>query len=92
MIRMPGALRDAGLTARMLLQVHDELVFEAPEAEAEAVIAWPARSWRRRTEPAVAISVPLVVEARAAANWDDAHFRWSESTKRAPSPEQYNLE
>ena len=36
MVRLPAALREAGLTARMLLQVHDELLFEAPEAEAEA--------------------------------------------------------
>src|SRR3954470_17838555 len=39
MIRMPAALQEAGLKARMLLQVHDELVFEAPEAEADAVCA-----------------------------------------------------
>src|SRR5690606_38982642 len=37
MIRMPDALKAEGLTARMLLQVHDELIFEAPEAEAQAV-------------------------------------------------------
>ncbi|THD74595.1 MAG: DNA polymerase I [Phenylobacterium sp.] len=73
MIRMPQALRDAGLTAKMLLQVHDELVFEAPEAEAEAVIAVACRIMERAAEPAVSISVPLVVEARAADNWDDAH-------------------
>ncbi|WP_296597656.1 DNA polymerase I [Phenylobacterium sp.] len=73
MIRMPEALRDAGLTAKMLLQVHDELVFEAPEAEAEAVIAVARRIMERAAEPALQISVPLVVEARAAANWDDAH-------------------
>ncbi len=73
MIRMPAALRDAGLTARMLLQVHDELVFEAPEAEAEAVIAVAKTVMERAAEPALFISVPLVVEARAAANWDDAH-------------------
>jgi DNA polymerase-1 len=73
MIRMPAALRDAGLTAKMLLQVHDELVFEAPEAEADAVIAVARRIMERAAEPAVSISVPLVVEARAAANWDDAH-------------------
>jgi DNA polymerase I-like protein with 3'-5' exonuclease and polymerase domains len=48
MIRMPGALKAAGLSSRMLLQVHDELVFEAPEAEAEATIASPARSCRAR--------------------------------------------
>jgi DNA polymerase-1 len=73
MIRMPDALRAEGLTAQMLLQVHDELVFEAPEAEADAVIAVAKRIMERAAEPALQISVPLVVEARAAANWDDAH-------------------
>ncbi|THD58273.1 DNA polymerase I [Phenylobacterium sp.] len=73
MIRMPQALRDAGLAARMLLQVHDELIFEAPEAEAEAVIAVAKRIMEKAPEPAVALTVPLVVDARAAANWDDAH-------------------
>jgi len=73
MIRMPAALEAAGLSTRMLLQVHDELVFEAPEAEAEAAIAVIKKVMERAAEPAVALSVPLVVEARAAANWDDAH-------------------
>ncbi|MBL8555994.1 MAG: DNA polymerase I [Phenylobacterium sp.] len=73
MIRMPQALVDAGLKAKMLLQVHDELVFEAPEAEAGRVIEVARRVMERAAEPAVQISVPLVVEARAAANWDDAH-------------------
>jgi DNA polymerase-1 len=73
MIRMPGALAQAGLSTRMLLQVHDELVFEAPEAEAEAAIAVIKKVMETASEPAVAFSVPLVVEARAAANWDDAH-------------------
>jgi DNA polymerase-1 len=73
MVRMPQALRDAGLKARMLLQVHDELIFEAPEAEAEAVIAVAKRIMERAPEPAVSLSVPLVVDARAATNWDDAH-------------------
>jgi len=73
MIRMPQALVDAGLKAKMLLQVHDELVFEAPEAEAEAVIAVARRVMERAPEPAVALTVPLVVDARAAGNWDDAH-------------------
>jgi DNA polymerase-1 len=73
MIRMPDALRAEGLTAKMLLQVHDELVFEAPEAEADAVIAVAKRIMEHAAEPALQISVPLVVEARAATNWDDAH-------------------
>jgi DNA polymerase-1 len=73
MVRMPGELRAAGLSAKMLLQVHDELVFEAPESEADAVIALAKRVMSRAPEPAVALTVPLEVEARAAANWDDAH-------------------
>ncbi|HEX5376928.1 MAG TPA: DNA polymerase I, partial [Phenylobacterium sp.] len=73
MIRMPAALESAGLEAKMLLQVHDELVFEAPEAEADALIKVAKQVMERAAEPAVSISVPLVVEARAAANWDDAH-------------------
>jgi DNA polymerase-1 len=73
MIRMPAALQSAGLTARMLLQVHDELVFEAPEHEAEAVCALARRVMERAPEPAVALSVPLVVDAKAAKNWDEAH-------------------
>ena len=73
MIRMPQALRDAGLSARMLLQVHDELIFEAPQAEADAVIAVARQIMEAAPEPAVALSVPLVVDARAASNWDDAH-------------------
>lgn len=73
MIRMPGALLDAGLQTRMLLQVHDELVFEAPEAEADRAVALIRRVMETAAEPAVALSVPLDVEAKAAANWDDAH-------------------
>jgi DNA polymerase-1 len=73
MARMPAALEAAGLSARMLLQVHDELVLEAPAAEAEATCAVVKRVMERAAEPAVSLTVPLVVEARAAANWDEAH-------------------
>jgi len=73
MIRMPGALADAGLSARMLLQVHDELIFEAREAEVEKTIDTAVKIMSAAAEPAVAISVPLKVDARAADNWDDAH-------------------
>jgi DNA polymerase-1 len=73
MMRMPPALKESGLKARMLLQVHDELVFEAPEAEADAVMAVAKTVMERAADPAVKISVPLVVEARAAKNWDEAH-------------------
>jgi DNA polymerase-1 len=73
MVRVPGALKAEGLKARMLLQVHDELVFEAHKDEAEAVMAVARRVMERAAEPAVSLSVPLVVEARAALNWDEAH-------------------
>ena len=73
MIRMPAALEAAGLKARMLLQVHDELVFEAPAEEAEATCALAKHVMERATDPIVQLSVPLVVDARAASNWDEAH-------------------
>jgi DNA polymerase I len=73
MVRVPPALKAAGLKARMLLQVHDELVFEAPEAEAAAVCDLVKSVMEKAPEPAIALSVPLVVEARAAKNWDEAH-------------------
>jgi DNA polymerase I len=73
MIRMPAALAAAGFKARMLLQVHDELVFEADESEAADVMALALKVMEAAPEPAVALSVPLKVEARAARNWDEAH-------------------
>lgn len=73
MIRVPPALKAAGLNARMLLQVHDELVFEAPEADAAEVCALVKSVMEKAPEPAIALAVPLVVEARAAKNWDEAH-------------------
>ena len=57
----------------VLLQIHDELVCGAPEAEAERAIAVIKRVMEGAALPAVALSVPLVVEARAAGNWDEAH-------------------
>ena len=73
MIRMPAALAKAKLSARMLLQVHDELVFEAPDAEVADTIEAVSRVMEHAAEPAVAFSVPLKVDARAASNWDEAH-------------------
>ena len=73
MARMPAALKDAGLSARMLLQVHDELVFEASREEAEETMRVARGVMEKAAEPAVALSAPLVVEARAADNWDEAH-------------------
>ena len=73
MIRMEPALAEARLSAAMLLQVHDELIFEVPESEVEQTIPVVTRIMEAAAEPAVQLSVPLQVDARAAANWDAAH-------------------
>jgi len=73
MIRMPEALSEAGLKAKMLLQVHDELVFECPEKEADKLIALVQKTMAAADGPALKLSVPLVVEAKAAGNWAAAH-------------------
>ncbi len=73
MIRMPGALKAAGLKGKMLLQVHDELVFEAPEGEAKKLMEVAANVMSRATLPVLELNVPLVVEAKAAKSWAEAH-------------------
>ena len=73
MIRMPDALAKAKLSARMLLQVHDELIFETPEKEAEKTCKEVAKIMSGAAAPALELSVPLDVDARAAKNWDEAH-------------------
>ena len=73
MARMDEALREARLSARMLLQVHDELVFEVPDEEVEATLPVIARVMVDAPDPAVRLKVPLAVDARAAQNWDEAH-------------------
>ncbi|MBI3676419.1 MAG: DNA polymerase I [Proteobacteria bacterium] len=73
MIRVPGALNEKKLKAKMLLQVHDELVFEVPDKEVDALSKVAKSVMEKAALPAVELSVPLVVEARAAANWDEAH-------------------
>ncbi len=73
MARMDGALDRAKLSARMLMQVHDELVFEAPDEEVEATIALVCKVMVEAPAPAVHLSAPLAVDARAAGNWDEAH-------------------
>ena len=73
MIRMPKALKESGLSAKMLLQVHDELIFETPKAEAEKAAALVSGVMSKAHQPVVDISVPLVVEAKSGKNWDEAH-------------------
>ena len=73
MVQLPGALVDAKVKAIMLLQVHDELIFEAPDKEVDKAAKLIKSVMEKAALPAVEISVPLVVEARAADNWDAAH-------------------
>ena len=73
MVRMEDALQAAGLSARMLLQVHDELIFETAEAEVEATLPVIREIMESAPMPALSMKVPLQVDARAAANWDEAH-------------------
>jgi DNA polymerase-1 len=71
MIRMPKAI--AGLPATMLLQVHDELLFEVEEAAVPDLIARAKEVMEGAAHPAVALDVPLTVDAGQGANWAEAH-------------------
>ncbi|HEY2541339.1 MAG TPA: DNA polymerase I, partial [Stellaceae bacterium] len=73
MIRIPAALADAGLRARMLLQVHDELLFEVPETESQATAEIVRVVMEGACAPHCELSVPLVVETGWAKSWDEAH-------------------
>ena len=74
MVRMEPALEKAGLKhTQMLLQVHDELIFEAPENEVEAAIPVIRDTMEHAAMPALSMKVPLHVDARAARNWEEAH-------------------
>jgi DNA polymerase-1 len=73
MARMDEALSRAGLSAKMLLQVHDELIFEVVDAEAEETMKVVKHVMEKAPEPAVQLTVPLHVDVRAARNWEEAH-------------------
>ncbi len=74
MIAMPPALEAAGLNGvKMLLQVHDELIFEVPENDTQTLMACVEKTMQQACAPRLELSVPLVVEAEAAKNWDEAH-------------------
>ncbi|MCB5203241.1 DNA polymerase I [Neorhizobium sp. T786] len=75
MVKMEPALKDAGLgdKVRMLLQVHDELIFEVEDAEVDASVPIIVSVMENAAMPALDMRVPLKVDARAASNWDEAH-------------------
>jgi len=71
MIRMPDAIAD--LPAKMLLQVHDELLFEVDEGHEDALISAAKAVMEGAAEPVVKLDVPLIVDAGTGANWAEAH-------------------
>ncbi|MEK9849868.1 MAG: DNA polymerase, partial [Candidatus Puniceispirillum sp.] len=73
MIRLPDALARAGITADMLLQVHDELIFEVPSSQAEAAREMIINIMQQAGNPVIDLSVPLVAEAGIANSWAEAH-------------------
>ncbi len=73
MIRVPPALAKARLKARMLLQVHDELLFEVPDAEVEETAALVKDVMETACAPVLELSVPLVADIGIGPNWAEAH-------------------
>ncbi|WP_144753241.1 DNA polymerase I [Bartonella saheliensis] len=73
MIQMEDALKEKNLSANMLLQVHDELIFEVPEEESEKTMAVVKNVMENATMPVLSLSVPLEVKVMTAQNWDEAH-------------------
>jgi len=73
MVRLPAALAENDLDAQLLLQVHDELVIEAKDSQAKQVCDVARAVMEKATLPAIQLKVPLVVDARAGKNWDEAH-------------------
>ena len=73
MVHLQPALAHSRVDAELLLQVHDEWVIEVGEHDAEAVAALARKTMERAPLPAVQLRVPLVVDARAGLNWDEAH-------------------
>ena len=73
MIRIPAALGDAGLDARMLLQVHDELIFEADAATADDAVSVIRQVMEAAAAPVLELAVPLVADAGIADSWAEAH-------------------
>jgi DNA polymerase-1 len=73
MIRLPAALAMAGLDADMLLQVHDELIFEVPDDQVETVLPIITSVMEAAVDPVLKLAVPLVAEAGVSDSWAGAH-------------------
>src|SRR5690606_3274563 len=86
MIRMEPELHKAGVEADMLLQVHDELIFEVPEGTEDRAIPVIRKVMEGAAEPAVRLTVPIRVDAHAARNWDEAHWPGRAARRATCSP------
>jgi len=73
MIEVQAWLDRERLSSRLILQVHDELVFEVPEEEVERTLPVVIQTMVEAPYPAINLTVPLHVDARAAKNWEEAH-------------------
>ena len=73
MVRMPSALGEAQSPARMLLQVHDELIFECPKDAADDAIALIRDVMENAAAPNLTLNVPLIADAQQGMSWDEAH-------------------
>src|SRR6201999_1664102 len=73
MVRIEDVLAEKKLSAQMLLQVHDELIFEVPDGEVAATLPVVQKVMQDGPVPGGVLSLPLQVDARAANNWDEAH-------------------
>ena len=73
MIRLPAALRGENINADMLLQVHDELIFEVPEEQTDKAVAAITRIMEEAAAPGLSLKVPLIAEAGIADSWAEAH-------------------
>ncbi len=73
MIRIPAALDKAKLSARMLLQVHDELIFETPEGEADTLIDTVRGVMENASDPVIKFTTPLLVDGGKGSSWAEAH-------------------
>ena len=73
MCRLPVALAAENLDAVMLLQVHDELIFEVPEGQADRTVPVITSVMEHAAEPVCDLKVPLIAEAGIADSWSDAH-------------------
>jgi DNA polymerase-1 len=74
MVRMEGSLEEKGLGhIKMLLQVHDELIFEAPEKDVSAAIGVIRKTMEEASLPTIKLNVPIIVDCGVGDNWDEAH-------------------